>query len=307
MVGASLTEPSLDRVRQALIAQAPRAAVFTFAGLIVLDQGLNAWELRAALRTPPPVAVVSHQRPTLNAQQLIAASLFGTAPTKPVGDPADAPLTSADLALKGTIVGDRPEHGAAIIVARSSSRFYRVGEAIGAARLKFVYADRAVVERDGALETILMPRNLLSIAPAVLAQASGAANRHGGTFVDNQGRVVDHDPGALDRVLRLVDTYDSGGTKMRGFKVYPVADGAVLQALGLSPGDLVTAINGTELKDVGGRAQIVEALQSGSPVVATVERQGQKMTLTLSLGESAQHMGGAGATRTASADDGGST
>jgi S1-C subfamily serine protease len=104
-------------------------------------------------------------------------------------------------------------------------------------------------------------------------------------YIDNLGRVVDTPPGALDKFLRMVDSVDNATGKQRGFIVYPLANGEPLRALGLYPGDLLTSVNGTPLDDPQRSKEALDAIQSGSEVTATIERQGQKLNLVLNISE----------------------
>src|SRR5581483_8930441 len=73
------------------------------------------------------------------------------------------------------------------------------------------------------------------------------------------------------------------GSKQQGFRVYPGRDAAAFIRLGLRPGDLVTAIDGTPLDDPARAQQILSTLGSSSEAHITVLRNGQQQDLTLDL------------------------
>ena len=64
--------------------------------------------------------------------------------------------------------------------------------------------------------------------------------------------------------------------------------------LGLRPGDLVTAINGTPLDDRDRGEQILRTLSSSSEAHVTVMRNGQQQDLTLNIAQVAQEADSAG-------------
>ncbi len=81
-------------------------------------------------------------------------------------------------------------------------------------------------------------------APPVMRRPGGADPRTAAA-VDNIRRMVQQDPGILDQVMRTVPSYDNAAGKLRGFRAYPGRNRQIFNKLGLKPGDLVTAINGT--------------------------------------------------------------
>jgi len=65
--------------------------------------------------------------------------------------------------------------------------------------------------------------------------------------VDNIRRLVQQDPSILDQVMRTVPSYTTPPASFAAF--VPIRRNRRYQQLGLKPGDLVTAINGTPLDD----------------------------------------------------------
>jgi C-terminal processing protease CtpA/Prc len=55
--------------------------------------------------------------------------------------------------------------------------------------------------------------------------------------------------------------------------------------LGLKPGDLVTAINGTPLDDPQRSQDVFNTIQTSDHVTVTVERAGQKQDITLNIAQ----------------------
>jgi general secretion pathway protein C len=280
VTSALQTNPRFGVWLERLSRRGPAWVCALLGALMVLDLVGMAMEVRDSSHVPGAPPSRRAVRPPIDAQRIATANLFGVAHREP--DPAQASVTTADLRLAGTIASAESRHGLAIIVANDNSRLYAVGDRIGGASLYSVYADRVILERGGRLETLSLPRKPLS--GQLIAGASAAAPLQG-EFIDSAGRVVDKQPGVFDKIMRAVDSYDKPGGKMRGFRVYPVAKGGALSALGLVPGDLLIAINGTELDNLRRSRQLIESLQSTGSAWVTVERQGQTLNVQLNVAE----------------------
>jgi general secretion pathway protein C len=103
--------------------------------------------------------------------------------------------------------------------------------------------------------------------------------------VDNIRRLVQQDPGILDQVLRTVPSYDNAAGKLRGFRAYPGRNRQIFNKLGLKPGDLVTAINGTPLDDPQRSQEALNTIQSSDHATVTIERGGQRQEITLNIAQ----------------------
>jgi general secretion pathway protein C len=190
--------------------------------------------------------------------------------------------------LAGTIATQDPKRGVAIISdGGAPSKVYSVGERVGGASLHSVYLDHVILDRGGALETLLLPRQLppSSRAPAVVARRVPGADPRTAAAVDNIRRMVQQDPAILDQVMRTVASYDNAAGKLRGFRAYPGRNRAIFSKLGLKAGDLVTAINGTPLDDPQRSQDVFNTIQTSDHVTVTVERGGQKQDITLNIAQ----------------------
>ena len=202
-------------------------------------------------------------------------------------DPANAPQSSANLLLAGTIATQDPKHGVAIISdGGAPSKVYSVGDRVGGASLHSVYLDHVILDRAGALETLQLPRQM----PAVEPRGRRPVHRPGGdprtvAAVDNIRHMVQQDPGILDQVMRTVASYDNAAGKLRGFRAYPGRNRQIFSKLGLKAGDLVTAINGTPLDDPQRSQDVFNTIQTSDHVTVTVERGGQKQDITLNIAQ----------------------
>jgi general secretion pathway protein C len=241
------------------------------------------------VRSPQPVSTntsIGAPHAGFDAQSVISAHLFGIAVAEPsTQDPANAPQSTANLLLTGTIATSDPKRGVAIISDGGPAKVYSVGDNIGGASLHSVYLNHVILDRGGALETLLLPRLL---GPGM--RAAPVIRRMGGdprtaAAVDNIRRMVQKDPGLLDQVMRTVPSYDNAAGKLRGFRAYPGQNRQIFSSLGLKPGDLVTAINGTALDDPQHSQEVFNTIQTSDHVTVTVERGGQKQEISLNIAQ----------------------
>jgi general secretion pathway protein C len=245
--------------------------------------------LSGRVKSPQPVAAraaLPRQHAAADVQHVVSAHLFGVATVDPAAqDPANVPLSSANLVLLGTIATQDPKHGIAIISDGGPAKVYSVGDNVAGAALHSVYLDHALLNRGGALETLLLPRLVNGTRPASVARRSGGGDARTVAAVDNIRRMVQQDPGILDQVMRTVASYDNTAGKLRGFRAYPGKNRAIFNKLGLKPGDLVTAINGTVLDDPQHSQDVFNTIQTSDHVTVTVERSGQKQDITLNIAQ----------------------
>jgi general secretion pathway protein C len=270
-----------------LQSNAPRLVSVLLATLIVVELGQIGYAFfTKPLKTPQPIAsgfVPRPQRPGVDIESVISAHLFGTVVIDPATqDPATAPQSSANLQLAGTIATQDPKRGVAIVSDGGPSKVYSVGDRIGGASLHSVYLDRIVLDRAGVLETVMLPRLLLTSSRGPVSRPGDAATV---AAVDNIRHMVQQDPGILDQVMRVVASYDNNAGKLRGFRAYPGRNRQIFGKLGLKPGDLVTAINGTPLDDPQHSQDVFNTIQSSDHVTVTVERGGQKQDIMLNIAQ----------------------
>lgn len=219
---------------------------------------------------------------TLSPQSIADAHLFGIAGAgNGPADPNSLPQTQVPLVLAGTMALDDPEAGFAIVgESAANAKFYRVGSMInGGVRLHAVYADRVIIDRNGALETLVLPRGISSMAPPPIARNVVTPASVG----ENLRRIATTNPSALGELLRAQPVFSNGVQK--GYRIYPGRDRQQFARLGLQPGDLVTAINGASLDDPNRSSEVLNTLTSSTTAQINVERNGTIQQLTLDMAQ----------------------
>lgn len=229
-------------------------------------------------------------QPALDLTPIVSGHLFGIATaTDSPANPGDAPASTANLVLAGTIATQDPKHGIAIISDGGPSRVYSVGDSVGGARLHSVFMDRVLLDRGGTLESLTLPRTLDGrVAAAPKATGVFGPNSRVTSVAENLRRRVQQEPGFLNEIMRTVPSYDNRAGKLRGFRAYPGRNRIIFSKLGLKPGDLVTAINGTPLDDPQHSQEVLNTIQNSDHATVTIDRAGQRQDITLNLATVAQ-------------------
>jgi general secretion pathway protein C len=273
--------PGSEKWRALFFTRGPRVATWVLALALGVQAAMILTDLAGAGRAPAPgvIAAASRvQRAPVDIAAITNTHLFGVAPTPAAGNGANAPQTSMPLVLTGVIAANDPRDGLAILgPSVASTKVYAVGDNIpGSARLHAVFADHVLLERDGHLEALALPRQLIgNTAPPSLSAAPTSP------VIDRMRELVSRDPGIIGDIMRPEPVFAGG--KQQGFRVYPGRDREAFVRLGLRPGDLVTAIDGTPLDDPARGEQILSTLGSSSEAHVTILRNGQQQDLTLDL------------------------
>jgi general secretion pathway protein C len=189
-----------------------------------------------------------------------------------------------NLVLTGVFAANDPTKGLAMIgESAQAAKVYAVGATVRAGtRLHSVYVDRVILDRNGQLETLSLPRpttvGIITRTAAVATPRPG-----GGQFADNLRRIAETNPTAFAEVVRPQPVFANG--VQRGYRVYPGRNRQQFAKLGLQPGDLVLSINGTPLDDPQRGMEIFNTIGTSDRVSVTVERNGQSQELTLNTAQ----------------------
>jgi general secretion pathway protein C len=243
-----------------------------------------------AVDTPARIAAASDAGDSAtDVNAISSAHIFGIANPEDEA-PAPAPEEIENLAdtrrsnleLKGTIAAEPPETAVAIIAdGGNKEQVYTIGSSVdNGAKLHAVYADRVVLDENGVLTNLKLPREFPENAPRMSRRDTTETMRPE-VEVDEQSiqSVVAQNVSQLSDVIRPTPYFVDG--QQQGYRVYPGRNRAQFTALGLRPGDLVKDIDGQALNDPTQAMQIFQTLGSSSEVSVTVERNGQPEVIVL--------------------------
>jgi general secretion pathway protein C len=225
-------------------------------------------------------------------QAIANAHIFGIASAEPTvtAQPAatetdnlrDTRLTN--LALKGTIVATAEEQAVAIIAdGGGEEKVYGIGDPVtSGAKLHAIYADRVVLNENGILTNLKLPRDFPEGTRLVDRRTRTATSRTS-TATQSIQSVLTNNATQLADVIRPTPYFADG--QQQGYKVYPGRNRQQFASLGLRPGDLIKDIDGQALTDPTQAIQIFQTLGTADQVAVTIERNGQQQSLVLSTSQ----------------------
>lgn len=214
---------------------------------------------------------------------LTNAHLFGEAAEQPeavVPAVVDAPDTTLSLTLRGILSKEEDLNGSAIIEGAGQSKNYSVGQTIeGAdgATLHSVYYDKVLLNRNGRLETLRLPKDLTASAgasPMAMPQRMPPSPQQ-----STLREAISENASRLGDIIRPAPHVQEG--QVVGFRLNPGRDRAAFEALGFQPGDVVTDINGMVLDDPSQGLAVVQALGESTQANVTVLRDGVPQVIVI--------------------------
>lgn len=284
--------PAPDRWRELTLAHGPRVATWALALALGVQAALIVTDLTGSKPAVGAEGSASVNLPPANTARVNVAAiannhLFGNAQVQARQDPNNVQPTSVPLVLTGIIAADKPENGLAILGENATSaKVFAVGDTVpGGVKLHQVLGDRVILDRNGQLESLMLPRQ--SGPPlGMAATPPPALPTDANPIVDRMRQLIANEPGAISDIMRPQPVFTQG--RQRGYRVYPGRNRQAFIRLGLRPGDLVTAINGTPLDDPARGQEIFSTLGSSSEAHVTVMRNGRQQDLTLQMATVAQ-------------------
>jgi general secretion pathway protein C len=266
-----------------LIAHAPRGVTALLVALLGVRAALLVADLSGGASTAPaplPSPSTAATRNVVDIPSILRSNLFGQGA---VAGSGNAPVTSMALTLAGVVADLDEKLGFAMLgTSAADIKFYRVGETLpGGARLHAVFVDHVLLDRGGTIETLPMPPRVGAGGPIGAPVAASAPSST--ASAEQLQQLVRENPGIIGQVIRHQAVLADG--RLRGMRVYPGANAQAFSRLGLRPGDLITAINGTPLEDQARGNEIFNTLNGSAQARVTVTRNNGQQELVLNLAE----------------------
>jgi len=191
-----------------------------------------------------------------------------------------APETGLRLRLEGVLVAQRPEGSGAIVAgSNGETEWYRVGDLLpGNAELAEVEPGRILIRRGGRYESLTFEESNVSTMVAEVTQEPAESSPE--AFLDNARQQLDSAGAAALTPYGLSPVDDSGGS---GY-VYNGSN-AMLNAVNLKAGDVITAINGQRLGDVQQDRSLLESWRGQASLDIEIERDGSFLTISYAIPE----------------------
>lgn len=240
-----------------------------------------AWSERP-VATAPGGANSASQNASGRLQPMAAHDLFGRpANQAPVAETVrrSAPETRLNLSLEGVMVAQRPEDSGAIVAGSNGvTEHYRVGDTLpGNARLAEVESSRVLIRRNGQYESLSFEDKLpTDMIEDVVSSESGSADEF---VAAARNQLQSQGLGALAAYgLRPASEDGSYGYVYDG-------SSAMLNAVSLRSGDVITAINGQRLGDFEQDQALLENWRSESQIDIEIERDGAILNVNYAIPE----------------------
>jgi general secretion pathway protein C len=298
-----LTRWSSQSPEQLVARASQHLPIWVSAGLVILIAYYLAkvtWMLLPAdqggLWTPPSMPAVGAARGGAGITNndygnIVDAHLFGAATESAepaVVETENAPDTRLNLKLRAAVAATDQDVAHAIIADGSGNeKVYFVKSSIpGGATLHRVHADRVILNRGGILETLRLPREFEGRATPVATRRASASNATASTNVQ---QLLNDNAANFAEIIRPQPFMPNG--QLKGYRVFPGRNRQQFIALGLRPGDLVTAVNGVPLNNPAQGMEVFRSLGESSQVSVTIERAGKQQDLNLDVAQIAAASG----------------
>ena len=235
----------------------------------------------------PAVGSSAHEDP---AGQIASLHLFGRVDAEPAPAPRaveEVPETRLDLTLRGVLAtGDQKTARAIIQVGSADEESFGVGATVTqGAVIREIRPDRVLLEREGRLETLRLPREELPESQAAAARSPGASvsgkeelawrlSQYRKELVQNPQKAVE--------MLRVQPVTEDG--RLKGYRLTPVKEKELFRQAGLRPGDILKSVNGMPLNDPTRMGEVMQELSTADRLVLTVDRGGRQQTVVVRVG-----------------------
>ncbi len=228
---------------------------------------------------PSAVAVSGQRNPRLELGEVSRLALFGKAIPKAQAKAAvaaNAPRTQLNAQLNGVLASSDPAKSIAIIAMSGIQNSYGIGDMIDGtqARIRQVYPDRVIIERDGRDETLMLDGEEYG---KPLPQTGNAAP------LGSLRSELMADPGKITDYLNISPVQVDG--RMTGYRLNPGSNPEFFNQSGLQANDLAISINGLDLRDNMQAMQAMQQMAGATEMTVTVERQGEQFDIYVRLSE----------------------
>jgi general secretion pathway protein C len=186
----------------------------------------------------------------------------------------------ADLAAVGIVASRDPSHSVVLLRSGGRTRVVGIGENAFGGRVTAVAADSVALEFEGRRLDLRLSGDsaMASVAPGPSVTSDPGA--HVLTRRDVERRIGEEAPRILAETT-LMPALDAG--RVAGFTLTRVPENSLLTEAGLRAGDVLTQINDIPIDSMATLIGLWPKLQGQSTLTAVVLRNGQPVSLTVSL------------------------
>ena len=296
----NMTLPPRDDLLSSLLARSKTVPLSRFCQplfwllllLLAHQSAALTWRLLALVNPEPsqpwqpaPLTGQGAGAARLDLSGLSRQSLFGKAPQARTANggqtaaavAADAPKTKLNAQLNGVMASKDPAKSIAIIAHNGKQNSYGIGDYIDGTQVKIrqVFADRVILERDGRDETLMLDGEEYGKPLPKPSSQDGKITELRRELMSNPGKITDY--------LNISPVQVDG--RIAGYRLNPGSNPELFKQLGLVADDLAVSINGLDLRDNTQAMQAMQQLAGATEMTVTVERQGQLHDVYVGLSE----------------------
>jgi general secretion pathway protein C len=186
----------------------------------------------------------------------------------------------ADLAAVGIVASKDPAHSVVLLRSGGRTRVVGIGEIAFGGRVTAVAADSVVLEFEGRRTLLRLSGEPQRATAAPVPSLTGDPGAHVLARRDVERRISEEAPRILAETT-LMPAVDAG--RVAGFTLTRVPENSLLTEAGLRAGDVLTQINDIPIDSMATLIGLWPKLQGQSTLTAVVLRNGQPVSLTVSL------------------------
>ena len=254
-----------------LLRRLPVFAGLAVAAWLLANIALTAWEM-AGFEPPAPPASGPMETAGNAGSGAPGGSLFGAPPQR--GDAHSAPgvLRDGNFRLAGVVASGNRKMAHAIIETGGVAGAYFTGDTLAAGiSLQEVRPDEVLLRRGS--EVLRLP--LSDMEPG-----TGRRRDRGVALTGGLSDVLTEPPRmTLSQMVRMEPVMDAEG-RMQGYEVFPGAQRALFEALGLVPGDLLISVNGVSLQG-DTMTQARREMNASGDLMLSVLREGEQLEISV--------------------------
>lgn len=190
-----------------------------------------------------------------------------------------------DLSAIGIVMSARVEARAAVLQSGGRTRVVGVGDTAFGGRVAAIESDHVAVDYDSGRVQLRLSAGAAT-APAIATTASSPAAED--TPMPARAmerreieRRLGEESGRILAETTLVPAMDAG--RVAGFTITRMPDSTLLSDAGLRPGDVLTEVNGVPIDSLATLIGLWPRLQTETAVRAVVLRNGQPVSLSVTL------------------------
>ncbi|MCH8502287.1 MAG: type II secretion system protein GspC [Aliidiomarina sp.] len=209
---------------------------------------------------------------------------YGARPTQQA-QRIEAPETTLNVRLVGVTASSNPSLSAAIVQQGNNQVVYIIGETISGSRavVREIHADRILIENGGRMETVYL-EGRDGFTPE-FSRTQATSSRTSGAVPAQAPRELTASPEVMiDNVMELINiTPASNDGELIGYRLSPKSNPEIFRAAGLRDGDIAIMLNGYDLTNAAEAMSLVQSLESMTTASIVVLRDGEEVTIELSI------------------------